>query len=233
MSFLTSLRSYALAPAVFSVLSAGCFADAFEDIASDIGSCISTTLFVGEPNTSESGRSALRGQSLVSPPPTALATNTREAFTLESEVELAYLPRPGGTLEIASAEEQCESGGRTFYDIELETGDAEETRTLTIRSMGDDEEDHIVIRVLRPTAIELSMHSETLPSGLPTTLCANVSAADGTKLFVDRSIDWTIEGGELGDDDGPCREVTPTTQGPLKVTVTVGGYAQTFDLTAT
>lgn len=233
MSLPTSLRPYALAPAVFSVLSVGCFADAFEDIAYDIGSCISTTLFVGQPHASESGRSALRGQSLTSPPPSALATNTREEFTLESEVELAYLPHPGGTLEVVSAEEQCESEGRRFYDVELETGNVEETRSLVIRSMGGDEEDRIVVRVLRPATIELSNPNETLPWGVSSSLCANVSAADGTKLFVDRSLEWNAQGAELGDDDGPCREVKPTAAGPFRVTVTVGGFAQVFDLTAT
>jgi hypothetical protein len=233
MSFLTSLRPYALAPAVLSLLSVGCFADAFEDIASDIGSCLQTTIFTGEPNTSESGRSALRGQSLVSPAPTALATNTREQFTLESEVELAYLPRPGGTLEIASAEEQCESGGRTFYDVELETGAAEETRSVIIRSMSDDEEDRIVIRVLRPASIELSVLNEPIRWGVANSICASVSAEDGTKLFAARSLEWAFEGAALVDDDAPCVEVTPAAEGPFQVTVTVGGFSQTFELTAT
>lgn len=230
MSSLPSLRYLALAPATFAVLSLGCFGQAFTDIVEETADCISAKLTVGAPYTSDSGRSSLYGQRLLAAEPRALPTGVVEGFLLESTVELAYLPPPGGSLEVASAEQICDTSEGTLYDVELETGDAEETRTLVIRGLNGDE-DRIVIQIRRPATLELSAPDE-LYAGAASTVCAEVKAEDGTELYAERSIQWFAEGARLSATEGGCANVTPVANGAFNITVSLGGLARTFELTA-
>lgn len=208
----------------------GCSAETFEEAVEDVAQCIAATSYLAEGLPSVEHRAELHPRRS-SGSPSLLPTGVSESFVLEVGSDAGYFLDTKGTIGQASAEHVCNTEGADFFDVVISTEQEEGDGVILLHSLAGDP-DRLVIGVRRPAAARLKSPPKAFWAGATYSVCAEVLSENEEPLYAEDSMAWEADGASLSETEGSCTLLQPSGEGAFTVTMHVGSFTQTIELSA-